>query len=105
MSRNVLVVVSLVFAACAAEPPAGPINRALYAAAEKHRVPLPLLKAIGVVETRFQPEGPTLDNGFGPMKLVERDDVDQIAEAAALLGVTPEAVKEDPAVNITAAAA
>src|SRR5688572_6650907 len=67
--RRAVFAVPLFLAACAVEEPVGPINRALRVAAEERGVPLPLLKAIGYVETRFQPEGTSIDQGFGPMNL------------------------------------
>jgi hypothetical protein len=96
----------LVAVGCSGEIQSGPVNLSLQHAADEFRVPLPLLKAVGYVETRFDPpvEG-TIDRGFGVMKLVERDDVNQIAEAAALLGVAPEQVKSDVQTNIRGAAA
>jgi hypothetical protein len=105
-SGRVVLTAVLMLSGCAAElDDSGPIRRALDEAARESDVPLHLLEAVGYVQSRFADHDVTLDNGFGPMNLVEREDIDSVGEAATLLGVSRETIKNDPAANIRGAAA
>lgn len=107
-----------VLASCSDEPtnpgaaphPAAPTQAqldAIFAGAEQSfNVPAPLLKAIGYTETRWQMvkgevEFPGQEAAYGIMALRGA----RVTEGARLAGVSPEAVRTDPAANIRAAAA
>lgn len=84
-------------------------------AAREYEVPLPVLMAIGYVNTRW--EMPPADasayergdphgwGGFGIMALVQNPSSDTLGEAAELTGISEEELKRDRASNILGGAA
>ena len=75
------------------------------AAAAEFHVPQALLEAIGYVENNWMQVGPSIDKGWGIMHLVENNYCDTLGDAAALLKVERQALKDDPRQNIRGAAA
>ena len=69
-------------------------------AAAEFDVPVSLLMAIGQVENNWTQLGPTIDGGWGIMHLVENHHTNTLADAAELLGVDVELVRNDPRTNI-----
>lgn len=75
-------------------------------AAKEFQVPIYLLEAIGQVESNWtQAVGPTIDQGWGIMHLVQNTDCHTLDEAAALLKVSQQVLKDDAKQNIRGAAA
>jgi len=74
-------------------------------AANEFDVPVILLKAIGLVENNWTMYGPTIDQGWGIMHLVENNYADTLGEAAILLNVDRQLLKDDAQQNIRASAA
>ncbi len=74
-------------------------------AAVEFNVPQILLEAIGYLENNWIQIGPSLDRGWGIMHLVENNYCNTLGEAAALIGVDPQVLKDDPRQNIRGAAA
>lgn len=89
----------------------GPLAQAFRLAAAETGVPAELLMAIGWVETRWQPmthAGALADNAHdesehGPVA-VGLMDVPALDEGARLIGKSAELVRDDPALNVRAAA-
>ncbi|HJQ37008.1 MAG TPA: N-acetylmuramoyl-L-alanine amidase [Thermoanaerobaculia bacterium] len=74
-------------------------------AAEEFDVPAELLMAVGQVESNWAQIGPTVDQGWGIMHLVQNGYCDTLAEASAELGVSEQELKDDAFENIRGAAA
>ena len=74
-------------------------------AAVEFNVPQVLLEAIGYLENNWIQIGPSVDRGWGVMHLVDNDYCHTLNEAAELLGVEPQVLKDDPKQNIRGAAA
>lgn len=84
-------------------------------ASRKHEVPMPLLMAIGYVNTRWEmppqeisayEDGDTHGwGGYGIMALVKNPSSDTLGEAAELTGISEEELKSDRAANIMGGAA
>lgn len=74
-------------------------------AAAEFDVPIVLLMVIGQVENNWVQVGPTLNQGWGIMHLVENSYCNTLEEAAQLLGVTKQILKDDAQQNIRGAAA
>ncbi|MDD2716924.1 MAG: N-acetylmuramoyl-L-alanine amidase [Candidatus Wallbacteria bacterium] len=74
-------------------------------AAAEFSVPEILLEAIGYVENNWTQIGPTIDRGWGVMHLVENNYCDTLGEAAKLLNVERQVLKDDARQNIRGAAA
>lgn len=74
-------------------------------AAAEFNVPRVLLEAIGYLENNWIQVGPSIDRGWGIMHLVENDYCDTLGEAAELLRVDRQILKDDPRQNIRGAAA
>lgn len=85
----------------------GTINRALEQAAQEFDVPRDLLATIAYAETHFDDHdgAPSADNGFGLMHLVDNPAVQTLPQAARLLGLSAETLKNDSAQNIRGGAA
>lgn len=80
--------------------------RDLFAASGKEfGVPPRLLEAIAQVETNWTHIGPSIDQGWGLMHLVENPYCNTLGEAAALLGVDRQILKDDARANVRGAAA
>lgn len=84
----------------------GPMSRAFDEAAAESGIPSDLLKSVAYVQSGFEMAEGAADldghgrRGYGPMQLAEDPDLDTVGLAAELLGVSREAVKTDPVVNI-----
>lgn len=74
-------------------------------AAAEFAVPAELLMAIGRAENNWTQIGPSIDQGWGIMHLVDNDYESTLEVAANLLGLEPQALKDDARQNIRGAAA
>ncbi|MDM8562260.1 peptidoglycan recognition family protein, partial [Candidatus Marithioploca araucensis] len=74
-------------------------------AAQEFTVPVVILEAIAQVETNWTQIGPSIDQGWGIMHLVQNNYADTLGEAAALLDIEPQVLKNEAKQNIRAAAA
>ncbi|MDD2717687.1 MAG: N-acetylmuramoyl-L-alanine amidase [Candidatus Wallbacteria bacterium] len=83
----------------------GDVREMIAQAAAEFKVPAQLLEAVGYVENNWMQIGPTIDRGWGVMHLVENDYCDTLGDAAVLLGVARQVLKDDPLQNIRGAAA
>lgn len=81
------------------------MNTIFEKAADEFGVPADLLRAIAWVESRWIHTGPSIDQGWGIMHLVDNSDSQTLPLAAKALGVPVEKVKSDPEANIRGAAA
>jgi hypothetical protein len=86
---------------------ASPLERAFDDASRQYQVPVAVLKAVGFVETRLSTQAnlESGSGGVGVMQLARRGDVDTLARAAQLTGVTEGRLRVDPVANILGAAA
>ncbi|MFT3713248.1 MAG: N-acetylmuramoyl-L-alanine amidase [Archangium sp.] len=84
-----------------------PLEAAFESAAREYQVPVGVLKSIGFVETRLslQANLESGSGGVGVMQLARRGDIDTLAQAARLTGVTEGKLRVDPAANVRGAAA
>ncbi len=74
-------------------------------AGKEFGVPSDLLKAIGQVENNWMQIGPSMDKGWGIMHLVDNNYCSTLKEAAALLKLDVQTLKDDAKQNIRGAAA
>lgn len=74
-------------------------------AAQEFGVPVEILQAIGYVENNWTQMGPSIDQGWGIMHLVQNNYCNALHEAALLLNVTDNDLKENARLNIRGAAA
>ncbi len=74
-------------------------------AAKEFKVPVERLMAIGQVETNWTQIGPSIDRGWGVMHLVQNHYSDTLGEAATLLNLPAENLKNDINANIRGMAA
>ncbi len=74
-------------------------------AAIEFGVPSEVLQAIGQVEANWTQLGPSVDQGWGVMHLVQNSYRDTLGEAAKALGSDPQLLKDDAKQNIRGAAA
>jgi len=74
-------------------------------AAAEFGVPADLLMAIGRVENNWTQIGPSIDQGWGIMHLVDNSYEATLSEAAARLGLVTQILKDDARENIRGAAA
>lgn len=83
------------------------LSKAFEDAAKEFNLPPDLLKAASYVLSGWEqrPGEPSIEGGYGLMHLVRNNSVDRLGEAARLLGVDPDRLKTDPALNIRAGAA
>ncbi len=88
-----------------AHPSVETLRRYFHEAERVHGVPAELLMAIGQVESNWTQYGPTVDQGWGVMHLVENDYADTLGEVARLLDVDVDALRDDARLNILGAAA
>ncbi len=86
---------------------ASPLERAFDDASRQYQVPVAVLKAVGFVETRLSTQAnlESGSGGVGVMQLARRGDVDTLARAVQLTGVTEGRLRVDPVANILGAAA
>ncbi len=81
------------------------LNNWFNEAAAEFGVPAKLLKVIGQVENNWTQIGPSIDRGWGIMHLVNNPHTNTLKEAALLLGLDQQTLKDDPQQNIRGAAA
>jgi len=74
-------------------------------AAQEFGVPVEILEAIGHVESNWTQIGPSIDRGWGVMHLVQNNYADTLGEAAIVLDIDPQVLKDDAQQNIRGAAA
>jgi N-acetylmuramoyl-L-alanine amidase/Secretion system C-terminal sorting domain len=74
-------------------------------AATEFGVPVSLLMVVGQVENNWTQTGPTIDKGWGIMHLVQNDYCNTLGEAAQLIGVSEQELKDNAYHNIRGAAA
>jgi hypothetical protein len=74
-------------------------------ASNEFGVPVEILEAIGQIESNWTHIGPSIDKGWGIMHLVQNEYVDTLNEAARLLNVDQQILKDDAQQNIRGAAA
>lgn len=86
-------------------PSVSVMRRYFAEAAQEFDIPAELLEAIGQVESNWAQVGPSIDRGWGVMHLVQNEYIDTLTEAANVLGVTQQALKDDARQNIRGAAA
>ncbi|MCG3198798.1 MAG: hypothetical protein GHCLOJNM_03305 [bacterium] len=89
----------------APQPDTDSLRGTFASAATEFGVPARLLEAIAQVETNWTHIGPSIDRGWGILHLVENPYSDTLGEAAKLLGVDRQTLKDDVAANIRGAAA
>lgn len=88
-----------------AHPSVTTVNKYMQQAAAEFNVPVELLKAIGYVENNWTQMGPSIDKGWGIMHLVQNSYCNTLGEAAQLLGLPEQTLKDDAEQNIRGAAA
>lgn len=81
------------------------INTYFEDAAIEFGVPAELLKVIGQIENNWTQIGPSIDRGWGIMHLVDNSYCNTLDEAATLLKVSKDVLKDDARQNIRGAAA
>jgi len=74
-------------------------------ASKEFGVPVELLMVIGQVENNWTQVGPSIDKGWGIMHLVDNNYCSTINEAAAILNLHPQTLKDNARQNIRGAAA
>ncbi len=74
-------------------------------ASKEFGVPVEILKTIGQIENNWTQMGPSIDKGWGMMHLVQNNYCNTLHEAALLLHVSDDVLKEDARQNIRGAAA
>src|SRR6476646_2841376 len=81
----------------------GEVSRSFASAARHWNVPLPVVMAVGYVESRWdQRDGaPSADFGYGIMHVVDRSD-GTMDRAAQLTGLAPDAIRHFAEANIEA---
>jgi hypothetical protein len=86
-------------------PDVATMNRYFNTAAAEFKVPLILLKATAQVQSNWAQVSESIYGSWGVTGLIENPFVQQVSQAAALLHVTADQVKNDAKTNIRAAAA
>jgi len=86
-------------------PSVNTIKNYMKLAAKEFQVPVEILKVIAQVETNWTQIGPGIDKGWGMMHLVENNYAKTLTEAAELLQLHPQILKDDPLQNIRGMAA
>lgn len=76
------------------------LNSYFEAAAQEFEVPVLLLKVIGQIESNWTQIGPSIDQGWGIMHLVDNSYAHTLIEAAQLLKLEPQVLKESAQENI-----
>ncbi|HXI00566.1 MAG TPA: N-acetylmuramoyl-L-alanine amidase [Sphingobacteriaceae bacterium] len=74
-------------------------------AAKEFNVPVELLMAIGQVQSNWTQVGESMYGSYGITGIIENQLIQQITEAAGILKVSPQQIKDDARTNIRAAAA
>src|SRR6266851_5172547 len=83
-----------------AHPTVATLNSYFDDAANEFQVPAPLLEAVAQYVTNWTQVGPSPIGGWGVMGLVQNDSVNTLTDAAALLGVDEQTIKDDARQNI-----
>ncbi len=86
-------------------PNVATLEKYFKSAAKEFGIPEDLLKAIGQVENNWTQVGPSIDQGWGIMHLVDNDYCSTLHEAATLLTLDPQQLKDNARQNIRGAAA
>jgi hypothetical protein len=86
-------------------PDVATLEKYFEAASREFGVPVSLLEVIGQVESNWTQVGPSIDQGWGVMHLVQNPYCDTLAEGARLLDLPEQRLKDDARQNIRAAAA
>lgn len=86
-------------------PSVSTVNLFLQQAANEFLVPVEILRAIAYTENNYTHIGPSIDYGWGMMHLVQNNYCNALGEAAKLLHLSEQTLKDDPRQNIRAAAA
>jgi|GEM_PF-6366578 len=68
-------------------------------------VPTELLEVVGQIENNWAQVGPSIDQGWGIMHLVQNNYCDTLGDAANLLGVSEQTLKDNAEANIRGGAA
>ncbi len=85
-------------------PSVATVKGYLAQAALEFKVPVDLLEAIAQVENNFTQIGPSIDQGWGMMHLVSNNYCNTLGEAAKLLSMNEQVLKDDARQNIRGAA-
>lgn len=86
-------------------PSVDTINKYFESASKEFGVPAELLKVIGQVENNWTQIGPSIDQGWGIMHLVDNPYCNTLADAALLLDLPVQVLKDEAKHNIRGAAA
>lgn len=86
-------------------PNVATINTYFEEAAAEFGIPADLLKVIGQIENNWTQIGPSIDRGWGIMHLVDNSYCNTLDEAATLIEVSKDVLKDDAKQNIRGAAA
>lgn len=86
-------------------PSVSTIQKYFNQASRESGVPVSLLMVIGQIENNWTQTGPTIDRGWGVMHLVQNNYCNTLGEAAELIGVSDQVLKDDARQNIRGAAA
>jgi len=81
------------------------LNKYFEDAADEFDVPIELLKVIAYVESNWTQIGPSIDRGWGLMHLVENSYSNTLSDAAELLELDTQVLKDDAQQNIRGMAA
>lgn len=86
-------------------PAVATVNQYFEDAAAEFEVPVEILKTIGQIENNWTQMGPSIDQGWGIMHLVQNNYCNTLHEAAELLRLSDQILKDDARQNIRGAAA
>ncbi len=86
-------------------PAVATVNQYFLDASAEFNVPVDILKTIGQIENNWTQMGPSIDQGWGIMHLVQNDYCNTLNEAATLLQTSEQLLKDDARQNIRGAAA
>ncbi len=86
-------------------PAVATVNNYFEDAAAEFDIPVDILKTIGQIENNWTQMGPSIDQGWGIMHLVQNDYCNTLHEAARLLKISDQTLKDDARQNIRGAAA
>lgn len=86
-------------------PAVATVNKYFKDAAAEFAVPVEILKTIGQIENNWTQMGPSIDQGWGIMHLVQNDYCNTLQQASELLHVSEQVLKDDARQNIRGAAA
>ena len=87
------------------QPSVATLEKYFSSAASEFAVPLEILRAYGQVQSNWAQVSESMYGSWGIMGLIENNISRQISEAAALLHITPDDIKNEAFSNIRAAAA